>query len=243
MLCHLVLGEFSGSPLFFTMRLLVIEDYTPIRRSVVSRLTEEGYVVDSSATGDEGLWYAENFDYDVIILDLMLPVINGMSILDKIRSQGQEVPVIIISARDSVDDRVQGLDAGADDYLIKPFSLKELVARVRSQTRKNYNQKSTTFSLGSLTIDFNARRVFRDDQEINLTGREYGILEYLAHRQGEIVTRQEIWNHVYQEYDMGTSNAVDVYVGYLRKKLNANGQPNLIHTRRGQGYYMEDVAS
>ncbi|MCP5538287.1 MAG: response regulator transcription factor [Akkermansiaceae bacterium] len=225
------------------MRILVIEDYLPILENVVASLTEEGYAVDASATGDEGLWYAENHNYDVIILDLMLPTINGITILSKIRKNGDNTPVIIISARDSVEARVDGLNAGADDYLIKPFSLRELIARVKSQTRKHYNQKAKVFTMDSLRIDFDAKRVFRDEKEIILTKREYGILEYLAHRPGEVVSRMDVWNHVYQENEDYASNAIDVYVGYLRKKLNKEGQANLIQTRRGQGYYLEAPSS
>lgn len=221
------------------MRILVIEDYPPIRKSIVGRLEEDGYQVDSSATGDEGLWYAENHDYDVILLDIMLPVVDGITILKRLRQQGKHGAVIMVSARDSVDNRVEGLDCGADDYLVKPFSLDELAARVRAQIRKAYAKQGGSFSLGGLEIDFLAKRVTHGDVEIGLTKREFGILEYLAYRAGEVVSRTEIWNHVYGEYDESTSNAVDVYVGYLRRKLKAGGLPDLIHTRRGLGYCLD----
>lgn len=220
------------------MRVLIIEDYSPIRKSIAERLTEDGYTVDSSATGDEGLWYAENHDYDVILLDIMLPEVDGLTILRKLRARENQVPIIIMSARDAVDCRIEGLDMGADDYLVKPFSLDELMARVRTQIRKSYGKKNTPFTLDDLSVEFNAKRVYRGGREISLTKREYSILEYLAFRAGEVVTRMEIWNHVYDEYEDSSSNAVDVYVGYLRKKLNSGDLPNLIQTRRGVGYYL-----
>lgn len=225
------------------MRILLIEDYTPLRENIAESLTQAGYVVDASATGHEGLWYAENGDYDVTILDIMLPEIDGLTILRKLKKLGSKTPVIIISARDSTDHKIEGLDAGADDYLVKPFELKELQARVRAQLRKRYDQVNDSATVGDLTVNFNAKRVTRAGEEITLTRREYGLLEYFAYRIGQVVTRQEIWDHVYEDVEGGTSNAVDVYVGYLRKKLNADNKENLLHTRRGQGYYLEAHAT
>lgn len=225
------------------MRILLIEDYTPLRENIAESLTQAGYVVDSSATGDEGLWYAENGDYDVTILDIMLPEIDGLTILRKLKKLGSKTPVIIISARDSTDQKIEGLDAGADDYLVKPFELKELQARVRAQLRKRYDQVNDSATVGDLTVNFNAKRVTRAGEEITLTRREYGLLEYFAYRIGQVVTRQKIWDHVYEDVEGGSSNAVDVYVGYLRKKLNTGDKENLLHTRRGQGYYLEAHAS
>lgn len=225
------------------MRILLIEDYPPLRENIAECLTQAGYVVDSSATGDEGLWYAENGDYDVTILDIMLPEIDGLTILRKLKKLGSKTPVIIISARDSTDQKIEGLDAGADDYLVKPFELKELQARVRAQLRKRYDQVNDSATVGDLTVNFNAKRVTRAGEEITLTRREYGLLEYFAYRIGQVVTRQEIWDHVYEDVEGGSSNAVDVYVGYLRKKLNTGDKENLLHTRRGQGYYLEAHAS
>jgi len=223
------------------MRILVIEDYTPIRNAVSERLREDDYIVDCSATGDEGLWYAQNHEYDVILLDIMLPSIDGVTLLKKLRAQNNRTPVIIISARDSIGNRIEGLDAGADDYLIKPFSLDEMTARVRAQLRKSYNNPTTSYQSGGFYIDFTSKRVTLHGEEIILTKREYGILEYLAYRAGEVVSRQEIWNHVYHEYDECKTNGVDVYVGYLRKKLTPSGESPLIQTRRGQGYYLESI--
>jgi len=206
---------------------------------MVESLETAGYAVDASADGEEGLWYAQNHDYDTIILDIMLPKMNGLEILQAIRVEGKGVPMIIISARDSVDHRIEGLDAGADDYLVKPFALKELLARVRAQIRKIYDKKSTVLIVGDLSIDLPGKRVLRAGQEIKLTSREYSLLEYLALREGEVVSRQEIWDHVYNYYEDASSNAVDVYIGYLRKKLSSEGEASYIQTRRGQGYLLE----
>ncbi|MGZ0657573.1 response regulator transcription factor [Coraliomargarita sp. W4R53] len=221
------------------MRILVVEDYSPLRKAMVESLETAGYAVDSSADGEEGLWYARNHDYDTIVLDIMLPKLNGLEILEAIRGEGKGVPMIIISARDSVDHRIEGLDAGADDYLVKPFALKELLARVRAQTRKAYGKRATRLIVGDLVIDLPAKRVERSGVEVKLTAREYSLLEYLALREGEVVSRQEIWDHVYNYYEDASSNAVDVYIGYLRKKLGAEAGASYIQTRRGQGYLLE----
>ncbi len=220
------------------MRCLVIEDYTPLRNSVQEHLVENGYIVDSSPTGDEGLWFARNHPYDVIILDIMLPKINGLDILKKLREIQDKTPVLIISSRDSVANRVEGLNAGADDYLVKPFDLSELVARVRALSRRLYAKETSVVKIGDLEIDFIHKSVTRSGREIHFTRREYNLLEYLAHRSGQPVSRSEIWDHVYEDQSGGNSNAVDVYIGYLRKKLNDGGLPDLIHTRRGYGYVL-----
>lgn len=225
------------------MRCLLIEDYTPLRNNIGECLTEEGYVVDSSGTGDEGLWFARNHAYDAIVLDIMLPEIDGLTILRKLRELQNKTPVIVISARDGVTQRVEGLDAGADDYLVKPFSLVELVARLRAIVRRRYDKESTLIEIGDLTIDCVQRKVTRAGLAINLTRREYHLLEYLAFRAGQVVTRTDIWEHVYEDQAGGSSNAVDVYIGYLRKKLNDGGRPDIIHTRRGHGYLLSDQPS
>ena len=221
------------------MRILLVEDYTPLRQAICESLTLAGYIVDASATGDEGLWYAENNDYDVTILDIMLPEIDGLTILRKLKKLGSKTPVIIISARETTDQKIEGLDAGADDYLVKPFELKELQARIRAQLRKRHDSADDSATIGDLTIHFGSKRVIRAGQEIKFTRREYGLLEYFAYRVGQVVTRQEIWDHVYEDVGGGTSNAVDVYVSYLRKKLNRGGKKNLLHTQRGQGFYLD----
>lgn len=202
---------------------------------------EHGFSVDASASGDEGLWFAENHPYDCIILDIMLPAIDGISILRRLRSIQNRTPVIIVSARDSVDQRIEGLNAGADDYVTKPFALNELLARVRAQIRRGYDKESSEVVVGDLRVNLIKKTVARGDEEISLTRREYQLLEYLALRAGQPVSRSEIWEHVYENESGGSSNAVDVYIGYLRRKLNVEGRPDLIHTRRGHGYFLEAI--
>lgn len=222
------------------MRCLLIEDYPPLRRNIEECLVEEGFIVDSSATGDEGLWFATNHPYDAIVLDIMLPKVDGLTILKKLRDLQDKTPVIIISARDSVNQRVDGLNIGADDYLVKPFALVELVARIRAMVRRRYDRDSHRIRVADLEIDCQLKQVTRSGNEISLTRREYHLLEYLAYRAGEPVSRTDIWEHVYQDQGGGSSNAVDVYIGYLRKKINEGGKPDLIHTRRGHGYVLTD---
>jgi len=224
------------------MRCLLVEDYTPLRQSIEECLGEEGFVVDSSATGDEGLWFAQNHPYDVIVLDLMLPAVDGLTILQKLRNRQDKTPVLVISARDTVEHRVEGLNRGADDYLVKPFALAELVARLRALLRRRYNHESPLLRIGDLTVDCALRKVTRGGEEIALTRREYCLLEYLAFRAGQPVSRTDIWEHVYEDQSGGSSNTVDVYIGYLRKKLNAGGRAELLHTRRGYGYTLSAEA-
>lgn len=225
------------------MRLLVIEDYTPLRKAVVRGLEEACYAVDSTGDGKEGQWYAQSNEYDLIVLDLMLPGLDGWEILRSLRRQGLETHVLILTARDTVEDRVVGLDMGADDYLVKPFALEELLARVRALLRRKYQRKSPLLRVGDLEIDQSTRQVKRGGQTIQVTSREYALLELLALRAGEIVTRSEIWEHLYEFNSQTLSNVVDVYIGYLRKKLDRPGLPQLIHTRRGHGYWLGEDQS
>ncbi|MEK7954060.1 response regulator transcription factor [Luteolibacter soli] len=221
------------------MRLLVIEDHPPLREALCQYLREAGYLVNSEARGEEGLWAAQGSEYDAVILDLMLPGLDGMSILRLLRAQGNSIHILVISARDSLEDRLAALDAGADDYLVKPFPLAEALARIRALLRRSFGKKSPVIAIGDLEIDPLRRRVKRSDRHIELTALEYRLLEYLAHRDGEVVSRTEIWEHVFEDGVGGGSNAVDVYIAYLRKKLNAGALPDLIVTHRGQGYSLE----
>ena len=220
------------------MRILVLEDYTPLRNSICECLSEEGYAVDSSDSGDEGLWFANNHEYDVILLDIMLPKMSGLEILNHLRTRANNVPVILISARDTLDERIEGLECGADDYLIKPFALKELVARVRAQVRRKHQSKSPLIKVGDITLNTATKTVNRGGDEIPLTRREYNLLECFAFKKDEVISRDYIARHAYEDYEGGNSNVVDVYVGYLRKKLNVNDLPNAIETRRGHGYVL-----
>ena len=220
------------------MHILVIEDYRPLRQSLSKGLREAGYAVDATGDGEEGLWYATGSEYDVVVLDLMLPGVDGLQILKAIRSRGRSSHVLILTAKDTVEDRVHGLDCGADDYLVKPFAFAELLARIRALVRRRYRQKHPSIEVQDLRIDLTTQRLWREQQEIMLTPREYALLEYLAMRAGEIVSRTDIWEHVYEFHSTASSNVVDVYIGYLRKKIEDSDRPRLIHTIRGRGYLL-----
>ncbi|MBA3698164.1 MAG: response regulator transcription factor [Planctomycetes bacterium] len=220
------------------MRVLLIEDYQPLRRSLEQGLREAGFSVDASADGEEGLWFATTNAYDAIILDLMLPKLDGLTVLERLRSAGNRTPVLILTARDSVDDRVRGLDHGADDYLTKPFALAELLARLRVMVRRGYSRPETVLTVGHLTLDTAARTVAVAGETIPLTAKEYALLELLARRSGELVSRSDIVEHCYDFAAEAASNVIDVYIGYLRRKLERPDRPRLIHTRRGQGYLL-----
>nr|NIP25927.1 response regulator transcription factor [Phycisphaerae bacterium]NIR67437.1 response regulator transcription factor [candidate division Zixibacteria bacterium]NIP50992.1 response regulator transcription factor [Phycisphaerae bacterium]NIS52724.1 response regulator transcription factor [Phycisphaerae bacterium]NIU10161.1 response regulator transcription factor [Phycisphaerae bacterium] len=203
-------------------------------------LREAGFAVDTTGDGQEGLWYAMGNDYDVIILDLMLPGIDGLKILKELRAKGRQSHVLILTAKDTLQDRITGLDHGADDYLVKPFEFRELLARVRALLRRSYRKKNPQIKIKDLRIDLTTQRVWRGKQEITLTSREYALLEYLAMRAGEPVSRTDIWEHVYEFNSAASSNVVDVYIGYIRKKIERTEKPPLIHTIRGRGYLLGD---
>lgn len=217
------------------MRVLLIEDSKILARSVTTALRKAGYAVDATGDGNEGLWHAESHIYDVIILDLMLPDLDGLTILQRLRQKERPTQVLVLTAKDTVEDRVRGLRTGADDYLIKPFALDELLARVQALCRRHYQKKAPQLRVGNLEIDTAARTVTRGGRVIDLTAREYRLLEYLATRAGEVVSRTDIWSHVYDEHSEPMSNAVDSAVCILRKKIEP---PSLLHTRRGLGYVL-----
>jgi DNA-binding response OmpR family regulator len=220
------------------MRVLIVEDYEPLRTSIGQGLREAGFAVDASADGEEGAWYARSNDYDVIVLDIMLPAIDGLTILSRLRQAGDKTPILLLTARDTVEDRVAGLNQGADDYLVKPFAFAELLARVRALVRRRYDAKDPVLHVHDLAIDTAKRTVHRTGEPIELTAREYALLEFLALRAGEVVSRTDIWEHLYEFDSSVESNVVNVYIGYLRKKLERPGCPPLIHTRRGLGYVL-----
>jgi len=220
------------------MRVLVVEDYEPLLRSIAQGLREAGFAVDAAADGEEGLWYAQTNDYDAIVLDLMLPKIDGLSILRRLREAGNRTHVLILTAKDAIEDRAKGLDLGADDYPVKPFAFEELLARIRALIRRRYDVKSSLIRVGDLEIDTTSRIVRRAGEQINLTAREYALLEFLALRAGQVVRRTEIWEHIWEFDSCVHINVVDVYTRHLREKIERPGLPRLIHTRRGQGYLL-----
>ncbi len=224
------------------MRLLLIEDYPPLARSLSQGLKEAGYGVDDAADGEAGLALAERTAYDAIVLDLLLPKLDGYVVLERLRTAGNPAAVIVLTARHEVPDRIKGLDLGADDYVTKPFAFDELLARIRSVIRRRQGLPHNVVQITDLKIDTTARKVERGGHIISLSAREYALLEYLASRQGETVTRAEIVEHVYDFSSAPASNVVDVYIGYLRRKIDRDGQAKLIHTRRGMGYSIGDQA-
>jgi len=221
------------------MRVLLVEDSKRLQRSISRGLRKEGFKVDVTGEGNEGLWYVESFDYDVIVLDLMLPGLDGLSILRQMRKKQRPASVLILSARDAIEDRVEGLEAGADDYLVKPFAFEELLARVRALIRRRYGVKQNTFSLGRLQIDLEKRLVSHGKKLLELPPREYSVLELLALRKGSVVSRAEIEEHIYDEQKELMSNVVDAAISTLRKELKKVGMGALIKTRRKAGYIIE----
>ena len=220
------------------MRILVVEDFAPLRRSLTKGLREAGYAVDAVADGFAAVDHAETGDYDAIVLDLMLPGLDGFAVLERLRAARLPARVLILTARDALEDRVRGLDLGADDYLAKPFAFAELAARLRALLRRRYGRTEPRIQVGDLEIDTTARRVRRAGRPIEFTAREYALLELLAFRAGEVVTRGEIAQRLYDLAAEPGSNVIDVYIGYLRRKLEAAGGQRLLHTRRGQGYLL-----
>ena len=220
------------------MRLLFVEDSKRLQQTVATALRRAGFAVDVSGDGEEGLWLAETNEYDAIVLDIMLPGIDGITLLRRLRERGRNTHVLLLTARDTVADRVQGLHAGADDYLVKPFALEELLARVHSLCRRAYDSKQSRITVGDLEVDTVTRTVTRAGRALTLQAREYALVEYLARRAGQVVSRTEIEAHIY-DGDAGLmSNVVDSAICALRRKLHAASPEPLIHTRRGLGYVM-----
>ena len=224
------------------MKLLVAEDEEDLNRIITKKLRSEGYDVDSCFDGEEAIDYLAVTEYDAVILDIMMPKKNGLQVLKYIRGQKRHTPVLLLTAKDSIEDRVTGLDAGADDYLVKPFAFDELLARIRVILRKNSSAETKTniVTTADLKVDLNTQRVFRGDKEISLSSREFSILRYLCMNKGIVLSREKIEEHIWNYDYAGGSNVVDVYIRYLRKKIDEGFTPKLIHTVRGAGYVLRE---
>lgn len=220
------------------MRILFAEDEADLNRIVTARLTEEGYSVDACADGAEAIDYLDAAEYDAVILDIMMPKADGFTVLQHLRDAGKKTPVLFLTARDAVSDRVKGLDMGANDYLVKPFSFDELMARIRAMTRHAFGESSSLLTVGDLEMDLAAHLVKRGNRVIDLSVKEYALLEYLMHNTGVVLSREKIEDHIWNfDYEGGT-NVVDVYISYLRKKIDSGFSQKLIHTVRGSGYVL-----
>ena len=242
------------------MRLLFAEDQPQLRRSVTKALTAAGYSVDAAADGAQALDDLDGVDYDAIVLDVMMPRVDGLTVLRTLRSRGDDTPVLLLTARDAIDHRVEGLDAGADDYLVKPFAMEELLARLRIWsrrtvsledpeellarlrvlTRRKGSGRTNVFTLADLTVDTAARSAVRAGTPLTLSAREYALLEYLIRNKGIILSREQIENNLWNYDYAGGTNVVDVYISYLRKKLDGGHEKKLLHTVRSMGWVLKE---
>ena len=222
------------------MRILVVEDERDLNRILTKTLSAEGCSVDACFDGLEALDYLSGASYDVIVLDRMMPRMDGMELLARLRAQGDETPVIFLTAKDAVSERVRGLDAGADDYLVKPFSFDELMARIRVVTRKHSGSTTNLFTVGDLTVDTGAHTVRRGEKNINLSTKEFALLEYMIRNKGVVLSRESIENNLWNYDYSGGSNVVDVYISYLRRKIDSGWPNKLIHTVWGVGWVLRE---
>lgn len=221
------------------MRILVAEDEKDLNRVIVKELIKNHYSVDACYDGQEALDYIRCAEYDAIILDIMMPIMSGTEVVHALRKEKNPVPILFLTAKDSIEDRVAGLDIGADDYLVKPFAFDELLARIRAMIRRNSGNPDHCLTEANLKIDCNTRCVYRDNIEIELSNKEFAILEYLIRNKGIVLSRERIEQHVWNYDYEGGSNVVDVYIRYLRKKIDDAYEPKLIHTIRGSGYVLK----
>lgn len=222
------------------MRILLAEDEQDLNSIIAQKLTADGYSVDCCYDGAEAIDILSYTEYDAIILDIMMPKADGFTVLRTLRDSGKTTPVLFLTARDAVADRVRGLDSGANDYLVKPFSFEELTARLRVMTRTSFGAASNVLTVGDLTMDCAAHTVRRGGRDITLSAKEYALLEYLMHNKGVVLSREKIENHIWNfDYEGGT-NVVDVYISYLRKKIDGGATQKLIHTVRGRGYVLRE---
>jgi two-component system copper resistance phosphate regulon response regulator CusR len=221
------------------MRILVVEDETRMANIIAKGLREHSYAVDVAQDGEAGLYQASINDYDVIVLDVLLPERDGYEVCRELRSQGNATPILMLTARAAVDDRVTGFNAGADDYLTKPFSFREFLARIRALLRRDSQLRPDVLQIEDLVVDSASHRVVRGNREVQLTAKEYALLEYLARRMGHLVSRAEIAAHVWDDSFDPFSNTIEVYMNRLRKKIDGSHTTKLLHTRRGEGYILE----
>jgi two-component system copper resistance phosphate regulon response regulator CusR len=221
------------------MRILVVEDDSRMANVIAKGLRENSYAVDIAPDGDAGLYQTSINDYDVIILDVLLPKRDGFAVCRELRERGHTTPILMVTARAAVDDRITGFDAGADDYLTKPFSFRELLARIHALLRRDAQLRPDVLEIGDLMLDSVSHRVARANREVQLTAKEYALLEYLARRAGQLVSRAEIAAHVWDDTFDPFSNTIEVYMNRLRKKIDGNHTNKLLHTRRGEGYSLE----
>lgn len=222
------------------MRLLIAEDEKDLNRILTKKLISDGYAVDSCFDGEEALDYIGSADYDAVILDIMMPKKDGIEVLKNMRARGNTTPVLLLTAKDAVEDKVAGLDSGANDYLVKPFSFKELCARIRAMLRQNSGAPTNILQTSDLTMDCSAHTVSRGGTPIALSAKEYALLEYLMRNKNVVLSREKIENHIWNfDYEGGT-NVVDVYIRYLRKKIDEGHDTKLLHTVRGSGYVLRE---
>lgn len=222
------------------MRLLLAEDERDMNLIISKKLSNAGYAIDSCYDGEEALYLIENTDYDAIILDIMMPKIDGLSLLKKIRNKNNTTPVLLLTAKDAIEDRVAGLDSGANDYLVKPFALDELLARIRVLTRTIPTLSTNVLSAADLTMDINQHTIYRGNKKISLPSKEFSLLEYLLRNKNIVLSREKIESNIWNYEFEGGSNVIDVYIRYLRKKIDEPFEEKLIHTVRGVGYVLRD---
>jgi len=221
------------------VKILLVDDSQRLLRSLSQGLRKLSYAVDLAGDGEDGLALAETYEYDVIVLDLMLPGLSGLEVLLRLRAQGRSTHVLILSARDRVDDRVKGLQLGADDYLVKPFAFEELCARIQALVRRRHQAKNPILRLGSLEIDAARRQVSRLGSVLRLTPREYALLEFLAYQRGQVFSQEQLVEHLHRSDSDVSSNVIEVLVSGLRRKIHVQGEPPIVQTRRGFGYFVE----
>lgn len=222
------------------MRILVAEDEKDMNRIICKRLKEEGYSVDSCFDGVEVFDYLACAEYDAIVLDIMMPRMDGLQVLRKLRADNNQIPVLLLTAKDRVEDRVTGLDAGADDYLVKPFAVQELLARIRVMLRKPASVKTTVYTLADLEVHTDTHQVIRANQELHLSAKEFSLLRYMIQNAGIVLSREKLEQHIWNYDFSGGSNVIDVYIRYLRKKIDDGFDKKLIHTIRGEGYVLRE---